>query len=148
MYRTSIMKSTASTSIPVRERMTTELIKLTANTSLHNAEKLLKRHHIRHAPVVEGKKLIGIISLTDIQRLTFGSPYGEPDPMGDRSLADMLSVGQVMHTHPDYIEPETTIQEAAQRLIEAEYHALPVVEDGELKGILTTTDLLKFLVEE
>jgi CBS domain-containing protein len=142
------MKPTASTSTPVRERMTTELIKLTADTTLHNAEKLLKRHHIRHAPVVEGKKLIGIISLTDIQRLTFGSPYGEPDPMGDRSLADMLSVGQVMHTHPDVIAPETTIQEAARKLIDAEYHALPVVKDGELQGILTTTDLLKLLVEE
>lgn len=128
--------------------MTTELIKLTANTSLHNAEKLLRRHHIRHAPVVEGKKLIGIISLTDISRLTFGSPYGDPDSLGDRSLADMLSVGQVMHTHPDSIEPTTTIQEAAQKLIEAEYHALPVVVDGELKGILTTTDLLKLLVED
>ena len=142
------MKPAAATSMTVRERMTTELIKLTPNTSLHNAEKLLKRHKIRHAPVVNDKKLIGIISLTDIQRLTFGSPYGEPDALGDRSLADMLSVGQVMHTHPDFITPDTPIQEAAQKLIEAEYHALPVVEGGELAGILTTTDLLKLLVEE
>lgn len=142
------MKTAASISTHVREWMTTDLVKLTPNTTLHNAEKQLKRHKIRHAPVVQGNKLVGIISLTDIMRLTFGGPYGEPDPLGDRSLADLLTVGQVMHTHPDVVLPETPIHKVAEQFITAEYHALPVVEHDELVGIITTTDLLRLIVKE
>jgi CBS domain-containing membrane protein len=58
----------------------------------------------------------------------------------------MLSINQVMKHSPVTVNSEDTIQDAAQIFSEKEFHALPVVDDGELVGIVTTTDIMKFFL--
>jgi len=59
-----------------------------------------------------------------------------------------LSISQVMTKNIQSIAPHTTIREAAQMLVDREFHALPVVEEGALVGIVTTTDLVKYLLDQ
>lgn len=130
----------------VREIMSDDVVKVTPRTSLVEAKKLFDKHKIRHAPVVQQGKMVGIVSLTDIQRLSFGDTYGDMEDDIDRALADMLTVGQVMNYKPVTVSPDDSIKLVAELLTKAEFHALPVVDDDKLVGIVTTTDIIKCML--
>lgn len=119
------------------------------NGSLMEAKQTMEDNNIRHLPVVTGEnKLAGIISLTDIHRISFGGNYGQADEV-DTSIFNTLSVAQVMKANPQTVTSQTTIKEVAEMLAVEEFHALPVAnENGDLEGIVTTTDLVKFLLEQ
>jgi CBS domain-containing protein len=103
--------------------------------------------HIRHLPVLNGGKLVGILSLTDLQRLSFASQWGDEEDDADVAIYDMLSIGQVMQGKPVVVSPEETIKAVASKLTKEEFHALPVVENDKLVGIVTTTDLIRYMIE-
>ena len=133
---------------PVSKIMTTDLVTINHTNSLLDAEKLFEKHKIRHIPVVSNKKIIGILSLTDLLRISFVDTYGEDDSHVDTAVYNMLSIEQVMVKNPVHITPSLTIKEVAEILAKKEFHALPVVENGDLVGIVTTTDLLNYLLEQ
>ena len=133
---------------PVSKIMTTDLVTINHTNSLLDAEKLFEKHKIRHIPVVSNKKIIGILSLTDLLRISFVDKYGEDDSQVDTAVYNMLSIEQVMVKDPVHIAPSLTIKEVAEILAKKEFHALPVVENGDLVGIVTTTDLLNYLLEQ
>ena len=133
---------------PVSKIMTTDLVTINHTNSLLDAEKLFEKHKIRHIPVVSNKKIIGILSLTDLLRISFVDTYGEDDSHVDTAVYNMLSIEQVMVKNPVHIAPSLTIKEVAEILAKKEFHALPVVENGDLVGIVTTTDLLNYLLEQ
>jgi|TARA_R110000868_G_scaffold76774_2_gene220500 CBS domain-containing protein len=133
---------------PVSKIMTTDLITINHTNSLLEAEKLFEKHKIRHIPVVSNKKIIGILSLTDLLRISFVDTYGEDDSQVDTAVYNMLSIEQVMVKDPVHISPSLSIKEVTEILAKKEFHALPVVDNGELVGIVTTTDLLNYLLEQ
>lgn len=133
---------------PISKIMSTNVISLTLNNSLLDAEQLFKSYKIRHIPVVEQKDIIGILSLTDLQRISFANNFGEAEFNADTVVYEMLGVEQVMVKNPIAIRSDKTIKEVAEILSQNEFHALPVVEDHELIGIVTTTDLLYYLLEQ
>lgn len=61
---------------------------------------------------------------------------------------DMFTVPQVMAKTPEVISSEATVKEVAEILSKREFHALPVVDNGDLVGIVTTTDLIKYLLAQ
>lgn len=133
---------------PVSKIMSTNLITIGTDNTLFDAEKLFRRHKIRHIPVVNNKKIIGILSLTDLLRLSFVDTYGEDDSTVDTAIYNMLGIEQVMADNPVHVSSTKTIREVAQILAVNEFHALPVVDNGNLVGIVTTTDLLNYLLEQ
>jgi CBS domain-containing protein len=88
------------------------------------------------------RKVVGIISRSDINRLTFGAIFDNQDS-SEESILEMLSITQVMSANPKVVSTKDSLQKVAQIFAEEEFHALPVVEDGKLKGIITTTDIIK-----
>ena len=128
--------------------MSTELILLNMSDNLYKAEKLFKKHKIRHLPVVNGKKIAGILSYTDLLRISYADVIDEDDDTIESVVYDMFSVPQVMMSKPVVVSPDTTIKEVAEILSEREFHALPVVNNEELVGIVTTTDLIKYFHDE
>jgi CBS domain-containing membrane protein len=132
---------------PVSRIMTRDVFAINVKTGLKEAEHEMKERNIRHVPVVSGDELIGMLSLTDLMRISFGDVYGDSQSDVDYAIYDMLSLKQVMVTHPVSINPNTTIKEAAEILANKEFHALPVTEDGKLLGIVTSTDLIKYLID-
>ena len=133
---------------PVSKIMTAELTTVNITNSLKEVKNIFREKKIRHLPVVSGDTVIGILSETDIRRLSFGSNFGEAHAEADEAILDMLSINQVMRDNPVTIDSKETIKAAAEKLSHAEFHALPVTEDGKLVGIVTTTDLIKYLLDQ
>ncbi len=133
--------------LPISEIMTKEVKTLSKDTSLFKAEELFKKHKIKHAPVVKDNKIVGMLSLTDLQRLSFVDGYNDQYD-NDFALYTNFTVGQVMMASPIKVTPDITIAEAALLLADKSFSALPVVEDDWLVGIITTTDLLRFFAKE
>jgi len=127
--------------------MTSDVFTVNESDKLHEAVTIIKKYKIRHLPVLSGKSVSGILSRTDINRLTFGALF-ENQEGADEAVLEMLSIPQVMTSKPRSVSPDTTIREVAEIFSEEEYHALPVIEDGQLKGIVTTTDVIKYMLEQ
>jgi CBS domain-containing protein len=134
--------------LPVSSIMTTKLITLNVKDGLDKAEHLLKKHKIRHIPVLKNNKIVGMLSLNDILRISFADgAYREEENIAS-SIYEMFTIRQLMIRNLETVTPETTIKEVAELLINREYHSLPVVEDGNLKGMVTTTDIIKYLLKQ
>ena len=133
---------------PVAVIMTREVHAVEVGRSLREAEKLMKKHHVRHMPVVKGEELVGMLSLNDLLRLSFVDSYGyEEEENIDTAIYQMLNIEQVMVAHPKTVEVTDTIRKVAQIFVAEEFHALPVIEGKKLVGIVTTTDVIRFLLE-
>lgn len=133
---------------PVSVIMTKNVHTVNLSDELADVVQTLKKHKIRHIPVVDGKDVVGIISRTDINRLTFGSLFENQDG-ADEAILSMLSVSQVMSSNPRLVKATTTIREVAEIFANEEFHALPVTDDhGKLVGIVTTTDIIKYLLDQ
>jgi CBS domain-containing protein len=128
--------------------MTKNIITLNSNDELDTAERLFREHHIRHIPVVEGHKIIGMLSLTDLLRISFADGAYEDENDVETTVYNMFTISQVMAKNLKSVSPDTTIKEVAEILAENEFHALPVVEKDSLVGIVTTTDLIKYLLDQ
>lgn len=132
--------------VPVTSIMTKNVIKLNVTDNLTKAETLFKKHHIRHIPVVNGNRIVGMLSLTDLLRISFVDAVDDEAQEVDVTVYNMFTVEQVMARNLVKVSPETSIREVAEILAVKEFHALPVVLDELLVGIVTTTDLIKYLL--
>lgn len=132
----------------VKEIMTTDLKSISLHDgTIQHAKDVMEENGFRHLPVTNGNDLAGIVSLTDIKRISFGANYGQEGSV-DKAIFDSLPLSHVMVHNPTSITPSTTIKEAAEIISSNEFNALPIVEEKELKGILTSTDLIKYLIEQ
>ena len=110
-------------------------------TSLREVVALMNKRNSRQLPVVRDGKLIGIITDRDV-RLAVNSPLLTNDPAERIALLDHFTAENCMTRHPKTVTPDTPIHKVAQILSAYKYGALPVVEDDQLMGIITVTDLL------
>lgn len=132
----------------VSKIMSTNLITVNLTNNLVEAEKLFNENSIRHIPVVSGDDIIGMLSLTDLLRVSFVDTYGSDESDVDTAVYNMLSIEQVMVKNLVSVSSTQTIKEVVEVLAKNEFHALPVVDSGKLVGIVTTTDLLNYLLEQ
>ncbi|MDH5399167.1 MAG: CBS domain-containing protein [Cyclobacteriaceae bacterium] len=130
----------------VSEIMTTDLVTVDIDTPLRKIVTMFRKHKVRHFPVVDGGKLKGIVSLSDILRLSFGMRLGDDEVDIDEAIFEMLKLDQVMATNVKTVTPDQMVADVARFLTQQEFHALPVVDKDELVGIITTTDVIHFLL--
>jgi len=131
---------------PIFNLMTKDLITLKLSDTLYSAEKRLKTNHIRHIPVVDGDTLIGLLSLSDLKRISFIDAYNQEGTV-DTAIYNMLSIKDLMIKKPITVSSDTTIMEVSKLFANTEFHSLPVVDEGKLVGIITTTDLLHYFID-
>lgn len=134
--------------VPVSSIMTKNLVKLNLSDDLSKAEKLFKQHNLRHIPVVSGNVIVGMLSYTDLLRISFVDAVDDDAETVDTLVYNLFSIEQVMAKHLVTISPDTTIKETAEILSKREFHALPVCLGELLVGIVTTTDLIKYLIDQ
>jgi CBS domain-containing protein len=113
--------------------------------NLSDVRKVFAREGFHHMPVVSGKKLIGLISASDILGITI-----EGIPSDDRSMDAYLdhqfSIEGIMQDQLQTLPLTATVADAAEALSEGSFHAIPVVNDAsELEGLVTSTDLIRYL---
>ncbi len=134
--------------VPVTEIMTKNVLTLSIKDNLEDAEELFKKNKIRHVPITAGKRILGMLSYTDLMRISFADAVGDDEHDVDTTVYNMFSIEQVMAKDVVSVTSKTTIQEVAEFLSKKEFHALPVVENDELVGIVTTTDLITYLLAQ
>lgn len=133
---------------PVSEIMTKNIIALNRDDDLETAEILFKRHKIRHIPVVNGEVIIGMLSYSDLLRISFADAVYDTEEEIDTVVYNMFTIEQVMVKNVRTVPSTATIKEVANILAKEEFHALPVVDNGNLVGIVTTTDLINYLLKQ
>ena len=134
---------------PISMIMTEDVITLKKTDNLEIAEQLFKRHKIRHIPVVSDDMIIGMLSYTDLLRLSFADITNDDDDNStDVMVYNMFTIEQVMKRNVVSVSSSKSIKEVAEILATKEFHALPVVDNNLLSGIVTTTDLIKYLIKQ
>ena len=133
---------------PLSNIMSSQMLTVHAAQKVSEVYKLLTENRIHHVPVVNGNELVGLISSTDMMKLSL-DVYGTPDSANSEYLDSQFSIEDVMSTELITVKPNDSIRSAAEMLSAGTYHSLPVVNvDGNLVGIVTTTDLIKYLLEQ
>ena len=122
----------------VRDIMRSPAVAISADTTLQDAYRLMQEKGIRHLPVVEGEKLVGVITDRDL-RLATSALALTPFPTGSR-------VSAVMSHSPLTADASDPLEEAARTMRERKIGCLPVLDDGRLIGIITGLDLLDALI--
>ena len=115
----------------VKDVMTRELITIGPDTPCEKARRLMEDHHIRHLPVVESGRLIGMVSDRDVR---------------SASVHTAAVARQIMSQDPLTVRPDTRVEHAGRLMLDARIGSLPVVHGGTLAGIVTYTDLLNAFV--
>jgi len=134
---------------PVAEIMTPYLITCTPWASLAEAHELMAKNHIRRLPVVEDKRLVGIITREDVlaSESTRGAYRKSTEELQRRLSA--IAVQAVMSKQPLTIYESDTIGRAAELMLDRKIGAVPVTAaDGALAGIVTESDVFRAIVRK
>lgn len=127
--------------------MSRNLITVHPKDTLLDVKTIFDNHRIHHLPVVEFKKLVGMISKSDLlhyQRSFNQIPYKD---VFEESRLKAYKVGEVMTKGLATLTPEDRIDVAIEVFRENILHAIPVVENGELMGLVTTHDIIEALAK-
>lgn len=131
----------------VKDWMTPDPVTIDPQTTLPEANRLMKECNVRRLPVIEKGKMVGIVTLGDIREAS-------PSNATALSIYELnyllarLSVGAIMSRDPLTVSPDTSIEAAARLMLEHKIGGLPVVADGRLVGIITESDIFRLLVME
>jgi len=130
----------------VRDWMTPNPITASRETTLPEAYKLMTEHQIRRLPIMDDGRLVGIVTRGDVR----GAQASEATSLSVWELNYLLSklvLSELMTEKVISVAPDTTIREAAQTMLDNKIAGLPVLEQGELVGIITESDIFRMLVE-
>ena len=134
---------------PVTKIMKTDLVTVSAETTLTKAYQLFKEHNIHHLPVTEYKKIVGILSQSDFLKLLEAAQHLQMEAnVVDTINLEGHTVAELMTTGMAKLETTDTIRTAIDIFNLNRFHALPVVENEELVGIVTTFDVIELLQGE
>ena len=126
----------------VSDIMSVSPVTIAPSASVHEAQALMQQRKIRHLPVLQEGRLVGMISDRDI-RLVLPSPATSLSVWEIRHLLDKLTVGEVMTYFVMTTTPDSPVTEVVGRMLGHKVGALPVVEDCQVVGILNRTDVLR-----
>lgn len=145
------MDSTLETLMKKNERITK--IMTPAPTTIQVGQKLSEVHAamtkggFHHIPVVDGAKLVGILSSTDLLRVSY--EHGADVRQVDAVLDHTVSIRDLMTGEPIVLSASQTVRDAVGHFSKGAFHSLPVVDDeGQLAGMVTTTDVMQYMLEQ
>ena len=128
--------------------MSHRVVTLNEEDNLTDLEPSMRQFGLRHLPVVDGKRLVGLVSHRDVLRIQGGGLASNPlsDHINEDRQANTF-VAEVMHRDLSTVSPSTPAMEAAKILADHKFGCLPVVDgDGNLLGIVTDHDLLVYFI--
>lgn len=119
----------------VESWMVKDIFSIGYDAGIRDALVAMKKHSVRHLPVVENGFFLGLVTLGDLKQAIIAS------------MIEQLKVSDVMIREPYTITRETSLEKAAQIIYEKRIGCLPVVEDEKIVGILTVNDILKAFID-
>lgn len=133
---------------PVSTIMTTQLVTVGPKDTLMKVKEIFDTHRIHHIPVVHEKKIIGMISKADMLLFIQGVYQTPYDKMLENTRLLHYFADDIMTKGLAKLEADDRINVAIEVFKENLFHALPVVKNGELVGIVTTFDIIRMLSDE
>lgn len=149
--------------LKAKDIMTATVITLTPETPISQAANTLLEKHINGCPVVDAAgNLVGILCQSDLvaqqKKLTLPTVFTLLDglvPMTamtdlDREMQKIaaITVSQAMSRDPEFVTPETPIEDIATLMVESCFHTLPVVDGGKVVGVIGLEDVLRTLTSQ
>jgi CBS domain-containing protein len=136
----------------LRDIMTRDVVSAAPDLTVRDAMELLSERHVSGAPVVDGGKVVGIVSTTDLldlladlndttPSLTFRRRKGRTTPLED------VTVDEVMTRKVHSLPPDCAVDEAAVLMGEKQIHRVLVMQGDVLLGIVSTSDVAKAVAE-
>lgn len=133
---------------PVSSIMSTELITLPPTASIADAAKIFESKRVHHIPVVVAGELVGIVSKSDYLFFRRGFLDSSEDHKIEEIRMNNYEVSYIMTKGIAKLEPTDRINVALELFQENIFHAIPVVEGGQLVGIVTTYDIISNLAKD
>ena len=132
---------------PIVHVMTREVHTVELGTPLSTLRRLLAHHPFDHVPVVEGGRLVGMVSARDLLPICLHH-FVRDEATADAHLDASFHLGDVMTADVETVGVTDTVGRAAELLAQGRFHAVPVVENsGALVGIVTSTDLVRAFIQ-
>lgn len=124
--------------------MSRQVQKLTTNDDVIDAKRIMDDHNINHAPIMRESQLVGIISSNDIAQIEYLCDFiGEK--LERSTIFRSLSIHEIMTKDVVSLSSNAKVSEAVLVFSNVSFHSLPIVDNGELVGIVTTKDVFRFL---
>jgi acetoin utilization protein AcuB len=115
--------------------MIKKLITIKPDATIPQAIEVMKKHSIRHLPVVEGKNFVGLVTSGDLRQAFYPS------------MIHKLTIKDIMIKKPIVVDQETSLEEAASLIFRHKIGGMPVVDGEKLVGIITVTDILEAFIQ-
>lgn len=126
----------------VADIMSSPVYVIKTDETVSHARKLMLRHRIGTLPVLNEGKMVGIITKSDIS-----NRLSQAEPLWRRRPIDQIPIKMLMTETVITIYPEASINQAATLMLENGIHNVPVVKNGNIVGILTRTDFMRYVAE-
>lgn len=128
--------------------MTTKLVTVGPEENLLTVKKIFAENSFHHIPVVRFKTIVGIISKTDFNHFMDGVSHAVEDKIVNESRLQRAKAEDIMTKGLGKLEPEDRINVALEVFSRNWFHALPVVQNDELVGMVTTQDIIRAILDE
>jgi len=130
----------------VTDFMTKNPRTISADLNLKELKGEFQNISFRHLPVMEGNKLVGIISKTDFEKILEGARLGNNSQEDIEKILKSTKVEKVMTRNPFSVPPDTPLKEVAEVFHQNVFHAIPVMENGKLVGIISHHDIFYYVM--
>jgi len=133
----------------VERRMKARVLTIQRDESVDRAQTLMAIHAVRHLPVLEGERLVGIVSDRDLLGVMVQQRPGARGSIAGKAyfLPPGIRIDEVMTADPVVVAGDSDIEDAARLLIRLKIGCLPVVDGDRVVGIITETDILEVFTE-
>lgn len=130
-------------SAPISSIMTKNVVCVSPEQKIIDVKHIYEKkkfHH--HIPVTDHGNLIGMVSLIDFMYKIKGAGLSD-----DNAIYNELTVKDIMTPIPYAISPETTINDVAEEFAKGRYHAIPIIENQAVVGIVSTADMIRYYLK-
>lgn len=129
----------------ISEIMTKGVFTVEIDDKVLLADEIMKTQKVKHVPVLEGKKFVGIISDRGIKEYTLKQLYDFEDPLPESARNRIIDFQSILEKDIHMVYPEDSVLKAVEIMLKKKSGCLPVVDwNKNLVGILTHTDVLLF----
>ena len=126
--------------------MSKEVVAVSSSDRLIHARRQMLDYKVGRVPVIDDDELIGIITSKDLMRAFINFRKNVPEKHQKSQIKEIL-VEDVMSSNPSSVSKEMSISDVSKIMVETAYNGLPVVENGDVVGIITQTDILRLIAK-
>jgi acetoin utilization protein AcuB len=133
---------------PISTIMTKKVIAVSPDESLAVVKEIFEKHNLHHLPVARYKTIVGMISKTDLLHFLHGFKSNDMDKFIDETRLRAWKAEEIMTKGLAKVDSKEPIRTVLDVFLVNRFHAIPVVDEDELVGIITTFDIIRALANE